>query len=224
MARAKHCRIYIERPQQLLDFMWADVSADGTVVMGFRFPGTSEVELVLDKELGELRSPQVITTRVVGDLKLSFHATGQYKLTALMGKTRDSMDRATVVGPKLSDIDEPRRMAEILLPADLPAATKQITENDISLEVTTAPPGPLRCAISCMSRKKFEHIVAKGSKFVDTSIWECVHALETGEQVWSWVIRRSANETEYPKRLLVFLAGDVKWGQPQKSGTDLFNS
>jgi len=215
MARTKHCRIYIRRAQQLLDFMWADVSADGTVVMGFRFPGHSEVELVLDKELGELRPPQVITTQVVCQLKLSFHANGQYKLTAPMGKAHDSMDRATVVGPKLSDIDEPRRMAEILLSSDLPAAIKQITENDISLDVTTAPAGPLRCVISCMSKKSFERVVAKGSRFVDTSIWECIHALETGEQVWSWVMCRSANDTEYPNRFLVFLAGDVKWGQQQ---------
>ncbi|MDO8414544.1 MAG: hypothetical protein Q7S51_12235 [Gallionellaceae bacterium] len=193
--------------------MWADVSADGTVVMGFRFPGNSEVELVLDKDIGEISPPQLITTQVVGALKLSFHATGQYKLTAPMGKSLDSMDRATVVGPKLSYIDKPRRMAEILLPLDLPVATKQITENDILLETTTAPPGPLRCVISCMSKNYFEQIVAEKARFVDTSIWECVHALETGEQVWSWVMRRSMNDTEYPNRFLVFLAGDVKWGQ-----------
>ncbi len=195
--------------------MWADVSADGTVVMGLRFNGNSEIELVLDKELGELRPPQVITTQVVGPLKLSFHATGHYKLTARMGKENDSMDRATVVGPKLSDIDEPRRMAEILLPLDLPVATKQFTENDIALDITTAPPGPLRCVISCMSKTHFERIMVAHTRFVDTSIWECNHALETGEQVWSWVMRRSATDTEYPNRFLVFLAGDIKWGQQQ---------
>jgi len=217
MARAKHCRIFVKKEQQLLDFMWADVSVDGTVVMGLRFPGHSEVELVLDKELGELRPPQVITTQVVGQPKLSFHATGHYKLTAPMGKDHNSMDRATVVGPKLSDIDEPRRMAEILLPLNLPIAAKQITENDISLEITKAPPGPLRCVISCMSKKHFESIIAEGARFVDTSIWEFVHALENGEQVWSWVMRRSANDTEYPNRFLIFLAGDVKWGQQQNN-------
>ncbi len=213
MARPRHCRIYVKRSQQLLDFMWAKVQVDRTVLMGFRFPGNSEVELVLDKELGELKPPQFITTQVVDKPKLSFHATGNYKLTAKMGKTRDSIDRATVVGPKLSDINEPRRMAEILLPSDLHTSTNQITENDIFLDISTAPPGPLRCVISCMSKKHFEHIVTEGYRFVDTSIWECVHALETGEQVWSWVMRRSVNDTEYPNRFIIFLAGDVKWGQ-----------
>jgi hypothetical protein len=197
--------------------MWADVSADGTIVMGFRFPGHSEVELVLDKELGEMRPPHVITTQVFGPPKLTFHATGHYKLTAPMGKALDSMDRATVVGPKLSNINKPRRMAEILLPADLPAATKQITQNDISLDITNAPPGPLRCVISCMSKKHFEHVVAEGCRFADTSIWEFVHALETEEQVWTWVMRRSINDTEYPNKFVIFLEGDVKWGQQQNN-------
>ena len=214
MTRAKHSRIYVKNTQHLLDFMWADVSADGTVVMGFRFSGHGEVELVLDKELGNLRPPQVKTTRVDGRLKLSFHATGQYKLTTQLGKAYDSMDRATVVGPKLSDIDKPRLMAEIFLPRNLSAATKKITERDILLETTFAPPGPLRCAIYCLSKKNFERINAEGTKFVDTSIWEYVHALETGDQVWSWIMRRSAKDTVCPNRFLVFLAGDVKWGQP----------
>ncbi len=129
MTRKRHCRIYVKKEQQLLDFMWADVSADGTVVMGLRFPGYVEVELVLDKELGELKSPQVITTQVFGQPKLSFHATGHYKLTAQMGKAHDSMDRATVIGPKLSNIDEPRRMAEILLPSKL--GTAKLTQTSL---------------------------------------------------------------------------------------------
>lgn len=215
MARKQHCRIYIKNNQQLLDFMWADISADGTIVMGFRFNGNSEIELVLDKKLGELRPPKIITTQVVNQLKLSFHATGHYKLNASMGKKIDSMDRATVVGPKLSDINEPRRMAEILLPPDLPTATTQFTENDIALDISTAPPGPLRCVIFCMSKTHFERIVAEHAKFVDTSIWEFNHGLETGEQVWSWVMRRSATDTECPNRFCVFLAGDIKWGQQQ---------
>lgn len=200
-----------------MNFMWADVSSDGTVVMGFRFQGRSKVELVLVKELGDLSPPPVMTTQVIGPLKLSFHESGNYKLTAFMGRASDSMDRATVVGPKLSDIDKPRRMAEILLPADFSASTKEITKNDISLDISTAPPGPLRCVISCMSKKYFEQIVVKGERFVDTSIWEYVHALETGGQVWSWILRRSEQDTEFPDRFVVFLAGEVKWGQPKST-------
>jgi len=215
MASARHCRIYVKRTKQLLDFMWVDVSADGTIVMEFRFSGYSEVELVLDKELGKMRPPQVVTTQVFGPLKLTFHATGHYKLTAQMGKAPDSIDRATVVGPRLSDICKPRRMVEILLPANLPDATKHFTKNDISLDITTAPPGPLRCVISCMSRKHFKNVILEENRFVDTSVWECVHALETEKQVWSWVLRRSINDTEFPSRFVIFLAGDVKWGKQQ---------
>jgi len=195
--------------------MWADLTADGSVVMGFTFSGHSEVEFVLDKELGEMRPPELITTQVVGQPKLTFHASGHYKLTTPMGTTNDSIDRATVLGPKLSEIIEPRRMVEILLPPTLPPATKGITENDIALDMSTAPPGPLRCVISCMSRERFERIITDGLKIVDTSIWEYIHALETGEQVWSWVLRRSANDKKYPNRFFVYLAGDIKWGQQQ---------
>jgi hypothetical protein len=215
MTRPKHCRIYVKRGDEFFDFMWADVTADGSVTMGFVFPGSSKVEFVLDRELGELRQPQLITTKVIGHPKLTFHASGHYKLTAQMGKSQDAIDRVTVLGPKLAEIIEPRRMSEILLPNTLPRAKKLVSENDIALDASTAPPGPLRCVISCMSRQRFEKVIANGSKIVNTSIWEFIHALETVDQVWSWVLRRSANDSLYPNRFFIFLAGDVKWGQQQ---------
>lgn len=135
-----------------------------------------------------------------------------------MGKSTEAIDRATVVGPKLSDILEPRRMTEILLPDTLPPAGKCVTENDIVLDMSTAPPGPLRCAISCMSRERH---IADSSRIVDTSIWEFTHALETGDQVWLWVLRRSENDELYPNRFLIFLVGDVRWGQPQSQSVVL---
>jgi len=215
MPRTKHCRIYLKSADELLDFMWADLTADGSVTMGFVFTGRSEVEFVLDQELGELRRPQLITTKVVGQPKLTFHASGHYKLTAIMGTSQDALDRATVLGPKLSEIDEPRRMAEILLPNTLPRAKKLVTDNDISLDMSTAPSGPLRCVISCMSRRRFEEVIGSGSKFVNTSIWEFTHALESDNQVWSWVLRRSENDVLYPNRFFIYLAGDIRWGQQQ---------
>lgn len=72
--------------------------------------------------------------------------------------------------------------------------------------------------ISCMSRDRFEAAITNGSRFVDTSIWEFIHALETETQVWSWVLRRSANDEHYPDRFLIYLAGDVRWGNKNPEG------
>ena len=91
---ATHSRIFVKAGENLFDFMWADVSADGSVLMGLTQEGDGGVELVLDPDLGELRPQDIVAPTSVGALKLSFHATGQYKLSARMGKDRCSLDRA----------------------------------------------------------------------------------------------------------------------------------
>jgi len=215
---ATHSRIFVRSGETLFDFMWADVSADGSVLMGLTQDGDGGVELVLDPDLGELRPQDIVAPTSVGALKLSFHATGQYKLSATMGKDHCSLDRATVTGPRLADISEPRRMAEFLLPAQLPRATKAVTENDIALDVSGAPPPPHRCVISCMSIERFERHIASGSRFVDTSEWESTHALTAGSQVWVWTFRKSRNDREIPPRFIAFVHGFPKWGQPSNAG------
>jgi hypothetical protein len=215
---AKHSRIFVKSGDSLFDFMWADVSADGSVIIGLTQDGDGGIELVLDPELGELRPQDIVAPTSVGALKLSFHATGQYKLTARMGKDQCSLDRATVTGPRLIDILEPRRMAEFLLPAQLPRATKGVSENDIALDVSEAPPPPHRCVVSCMPLERFERHIAGGAPFVDTSEWESTHALVTGSQAWVWTFRKSRNDRETPPRFIAFVHGFPKWGQPSNAG------
>lgn len=55
MAQSKHCRIYVKSGDQLFDFMWANVTADGSVVMGLAFAGRSEVELLLSATIDNHR-------------------------------------------------------------------------------------------------------------------------------------------------------------------------
>jgi len=214
MARPKSAKIYIRRGENLYSFMWANVGPDGSVMLGFSFHGKEEVELVLDKELGELRPPAVVTKETIGRPKMSFHSSGHYKLTAEMGKNLDAVDRATIEGPRLTDIIDPRRMVELLLPKMLPEATENPTELDIVLDATSSPDMPLRCTISCMSKGRLASIVEKNEKFVDTSVWEFVHALENDTHEWVWTLRGSRNDEVYFDRFGIFLLGDVKWGQP----------
>jgi hypothetical protein len=176
---------------------------------------------VLDPKLGEFRLQDIVAPTSVGALKLSFHASGQYKLSAQMGKDNRSLDRATVTGPCLADISEPRRMAEFLLPAELPRATRAMTANDIALDISEAPPPPHRCVISCMSTARFECHISSGSRFVDTSEWESTRALSTGSQVWAWTFRRSRNDRETPPRIIAFIHGFPKWGHPSNAGVQL---
>jgi hypothetical protein len=213
LGQPKAAKVYVKRGDKLYSFMWANVGPDGSVMLGFTFSGTEEVELVLDEELGDIRPPNVITKENVGQPKISFHASGQYKLTAKMGKTADSVDRATVEGPKLADISEPRRMVELLLPKALPESSEKSGELDIVLDATSSPDMPLRCTISCMTKGHLEEILKKGGKFVDTSAWEFVHALENEKHVWVWALRASTNDEKYPDRIGIFLIGPVKWGK-----------
>ena len=195
-------------------FMWANMGPDGSVLIGFPITGKHQVVSVIDEKLGELRPPSVITEDVVERLKISFHPSGQFKLMTKMGRTANAIDRVTVEGPRLVDISDPRRMIELLLPREfllLPAG--KATERDIVIDATSAPNKPLRCTISCMSLIKLGEFVNSGSKFVDTSIWESFHALETETHAWVWTLRASHNDNIYADRFYIFLNGPVKWGQ-----------
>jgi hypothetical protein len=214
----RHSRIFVKVGGNLFDFMWADFTEDGSVLMGLTQEGEGSVELVLDPDLGELRPQDIVAPQSIGALKLSFHASGHYKLSGQMGRDHCSLDRATVTGPRLAEICEARRMAEFFVPAQLPRASRAFTENDIALDISDAPPPPYRCLISCMALERFERHIADGSRFVDTSLWESTHALTTGAQVWAWTFRKSRNDRKIPPRFIAFLPGFPRWGRSSNAG------
>jgi hypothetical protein len=104
-------------------------------------------------------------------------------------------------------------MIEIILPKDfLYLQTANVTERDIVIDATSAPNKPLRCTVSCMSLEKFAELIPSRNKFVDTSLWEASHALQTITNVWIWTLRASQNDEIYADRLYIVLIGTVKWG------------
>lgn len=214
MARPKSSKILIKRGTELYSLMWANVGPDGSIMIGFPLKGKQQVISAIDEKLGELRPPEVITDDIIGRFKISFHPSGQAKLTTKMGQKANTMDRVTVECPRFEDIYAPRRMVEICLPKKLPMILEQPTERDIVLDATSAPERPLRCTVSCMAPTKFEEQITRGTKFVDTSIWEAVHALASKTHTWVWTLRSSGNDHIYPDRFFILLIGTIKWGNP----------
>ena len=215
---AKHSRVFIKSGNDLFYLMWTQFETNGDVYMGLTADGSGSLELVFDPNLGKLRAESIVAPQSVENLKISFHATGKYKLSGQMGLNRDSLDRVSVTGPRLADISEPRMMAEILLPAHLPRATHGPSMYDISLDITPGSPPPHRCAILCMSKERYDDVLQGKTKLVDTSEWECSDAFSDGSQVWVWTIRKSVNDKMIPRRYLVFFPGIPKWGQPSNGG------
>ena len=218
MARPKSAKIYVRVGEQVFDFMWANVGPDTTVMLGFQFEAQQQVELVGDRELGELRPPAIEAPHVVSKPKISFHPSGYYKLDVQMGRNPRAIDRSTVIGPRIEQIVEPRRMVEILLPEALPITQAGPTEADIVLDATTAPQAPLLCTISCMAEEQFKRLVAPDVKVVNTSTWEFTHALTSGAHIWAWTLRTAKGHDVFPNRFILGLLGDVRWGQDIKDG------
>jgi hypothetical protein len=215
---AKHSRIFIKSGSDLFYLMWAQFEVNGDVYMGLTAKGSGGLEQVYDPNLGKVLTKDIVAPQSDESLKISFHATGHYKLAARMGLNEDALDRVTVTGPRLADISEPRMMAEILLPAHLPCTTRTPSAYDISLDISPGPPPPHRCAIFCMSNQRYNEVVQGTTKLVDTSEWECRHAFTDGLQVWVWTIRKSANDRVIPPSYLVYFPGSPKWGQPINGG------
>jgi len=191
--------------------MWALSTDVGDVYMGFPFDTTEQVELVLHPQ-GEMRSPNIVAPPLTTRSKISFHATGKYKFESNVGETVAGIDRVTVQGPAPMTITEPRRMLEIIMPAELPIAERSIGPGDIVLDTTNAPSAPFRCTVYCMTPTQFEAATARALPTVDTSIWESRAALENATHVWSWTLRVSANDKVQSDRFRVFLVGPIRWG------------
>jgi hypothetical protein len=211
MAQPRSAKILISVDGRPFDFMWATVMPDASVIMGFRFEGSQQIELVAERDR-QLRPPLLQAPRIVCYPKISFHPSGQYKLDATMGLTEESMDWSTVVGPRLQDIQQPRRMLEVLLPDALPNSRKKESDVAITLDASNAPRQPLICTISCMAKSEFHRIMDSDAKFVSTSTWEFVNALESESHVWVWTLRASSEHLVDPKRFILHLPGEVKWG------------
>ena len=215
--KPKSAKIYLRVEDRFFDFMWANVMPDGSVIMGLRFEAQQQIELVSEQH-GSEAPPVIEAPKIVCHPKISFHPSGHYKLDARVGLTLTSIDRATVMGPRLIDIDRPRRMLEILLPKNLPRASAPITDRDIVLNATTAPRAPFICTVSCMSEPQFNHVISANGKFVNTSTWEFTNAFANQSHRWVWKLRTSAEQTIFPSRFIVALLGEIKWGKEAESG------
>lgn len=207
------CKVFLAHGSTCTEFMWADMSSDGSVLLGLFGQAELRVEMVQDADLGNVKPPRFFGPALVGNPKISFHSTGHYKLTGKMGKTKATLDRATVKGPPLHEIASPRRMAEIVLPRWMPTGTRvPESSRDIVLDVTSRPTDrPLRCTIACMNQSSFDSLSTE-TPMVGTSNWETTGGLANGSHVWTWTMRTSADDEHYPERVYIVLLGPPKWG------------
>lgn len=210
MSRAKSSKIFIKNGADVHAFMWATMGNDGSVMMGFPWSSKESVELVMDKELGNLSKQNIFSTEYAGSAKINFHASGSYKLSCSMGQNATKVDRVTVIGSPLATISAPRRMAEILLPETIPNSSYCPSARDIVLDVTGSESAPIRCTVGCMSNAEF---MSRNTDdpFVDTSEWEAWNALQSTSHTWVWVLRKSREDTLVPSKFFVTLLGDPKW-------------
>jgi hypothetical protein len=193
--------------------MWAQFETNGDVYIGLKAQGSGGLEQVYDPNLGHVLASEIYAPQSDENLKISFHISGQYKLTGRMGLSKDAQDRVTVMGPPLADISVPRMMAEVLLPGHLPPACHTPSAYDITLDISPGLPPPHRCAILCMSKLCYEEALQQTVPLVETSEWECKEAFTNGLQVWAWVVRKSKNDKVQWPRYLVYFPGIPKWGQ-----------
>lgn len=215
MAKRKTSKVFINKRGSVKAFLWADVGADGSVMIGVPAKTKSNLMLIMDAERDY--HPQDLYTEEARDSeKISFHSSGQYKMVGKVGKNKGSADRVTVRGPRLADIRAPRRMIDFMLPQEIISKTYRPTDRDIILDAPEEDQ-PLRVTVFCMSHKEFENLFDTETRelkmrFVSTSICESFHGLESKDHVWVFVLRVSKDDTEFPDRLIIHLAGKPSWG------------
>ena len=212
MARPKSAKVFLKNGADTKAFMWAIVGSDGTVMMGFPWESKEAIALVMDEELGNLTKEDLVTEGYTGKSKISFHKSGHFKHNCRMGKTEEAIDRVTVTGPSFDEIKSPHRLAELLLPEELPSTNYSPSDRDIIIDITDADSLPTRCTISCAGNKEFGALIHKNCQIVDTSLWEASNALETDTHTWIWTFRKSKNDSSYADKVYFSLFGSPKWG------------
>lgn len=196
-------------------FMWARVTADGSVLMGFPWDTEESVEEVTDIGRRKINKVEFITKTCAERSKISFHPSGHIKVNARMGSSADAIDRATVVGTKFEKIVELQHLAEILLPKDLPDSPSKcaLTDNDILIDIPVAVDDkPTRCTISCVSNEEYRKIDTT-EMLLEDSEWESVQEFKVDTLVWLWIVRKSKNDKVNTDILTVHLLGKPKWGR-----------
>jgi len=211
VGKRQYSRVLMKVGQSRFDLLRVMVMPDTSVVIQVPYSCHSQVEVAFDGDAGEVRPPTIAAPKTLELPKITFHASGQYKISSHMGWLPVSLDRATVVGPRLAEITAPRRMLEILLPEALPLGNKYSEEMDLCLDASSAPHVPLRLTVSCMSRDECERIAPTNPRWVDTSVWETWATVANENQAWVFTLRASEDTAYYP-RLGFFVPGDIKWG------------
>lgn len=211
MASKTRRKIFLKNGSDILNFMWADVTSDGSVVMGlYGVSFKPSIEKIFEKE-GEVLPGQgfedVSGGQLTNDTKITFHTSGFYKLKNEIKKI--TRDRVTIKGTPLGEIAEPMRMLEILIPARLTKALKKPNEDmDITVDITTFPAKPMRCTVMCMPSEMADAV--GDAKVVDTSIIETTIRLDSGTKSWIWTIRVSKDDTlQHDNKYFVFIPGEV---------------
>ena len=212
MPLQRSCKVFIQLPDGRCDLFWLNVTQDRSVVLGTSYPGTQSVRLILEE--GQPADPaRTVSESTSQNPKITFHYSGHYKVSAFVGKSSSAMDRCTIIGPKLSEIDDPRRMVEVILPRQLLLSVKPTSELDVILDARPLPTGPLRCTLWCCKLDRFGDWMRNRSAVVDTSTAEITEAFEDGERAWAFTLRTSRESTNIDDGFYFHIPGKIKWGQ-----------
>lgn len=209
-------RIFVKSTSEKIHYMlWGDVNSKGDVMFGLPYKGSGQIEVVFDQDRRLLRPSDIVAPKVSEHTKATFHISGHYKLTHKMGKSEDSVDRATVVGKPLDQILEPTQMAILLLPKVLPSGEQPKDQfdpaKDVLLDLSGAPQQPMRCTICCVSKEQANRFFSE--KITPNTIWQCATVLESATHAWVITFHVSSDDEIYPDRVIFGILGQPKWGR-----------
>lgn len=202
-------RVYLKDADNLYYYFWADVSSDGSVIVGVPTAKEEKLAILSGPEM-ESSSDGVYTEGYQGNVKISFHASGMYKLNCNIGKSLKSLDRATVSGTPLTEISEPKLMAEVLIPENFPISLKTPKNGDAVIEFSNVEESPSRCSIFCLPNEQVAANINK--RFLSTSAWEVLVPLENDTHTWVFVFRKSREDSCYPNTMYICLTENIRWG------------
>lgn len=206
-------RIFISKDDSIYDFMWADLTKDQSIVIGLSGIDNGVVEKIFSPIEGHLCKSDLHKNEASVGPKFTFHASGIYKGEGSVGLSPNSLDRPTIKGIPLKEINEPIRMLELLLPKRLYQSKHSPKQDDLILSLNSSPQIPLRCVVTCVALSRFQAINWHTAQILENSIWEVHDALSTNTHAWVWTLGQCSNDSKFPSDFYVALIGEIRWGR-----------
>jgi hypothetical protein len=209
MVKPTNTRIYIFDGDTRYDFLWGDAHDDGSVYFGLTGRGNQKVEQITVGSDYAKDANNMVFHPYVGPHKVSFHSSGMYTLSNYV-EHGDDVKRLVVHGIPLTEVIEPVRMMDVIVPKrHLRPTGKSLPNVYIDLKANLREQTHFCCTVFCMPISMLSTFGEDCVSIIRGATWESKNALTSGNNAWAFTLHDSVHQSMRKDYSLISINGCV---------------